>query len=204
MEQKNDKNREYKVTLYSKQMFFFFLIVSGNYISEIFSCNIQKQFTENRLVKHILGIMTMYFFVTFVDEDKYQKPIFSFLTAICLYIWFIIISITANNYTIIIISILFLIYVSNNVFNYYIRTSENQSKIEKISENKKYLQIFLFVISIMITLYGFFIYLGQKKIEYGKKFSYQTFFLGTVKCKYNGIGKQKKIDNLSYIYKSFN
>ena len=65
MEEKNKEITESKYVLLSKQLFFFFLIVSGNYIGQLLSCNIQHKFTTNRYSTHILGLMTMYFFVTF-------------------------------------------------------------------------------------------------------------------------------------------
>ena len=198
-----EKNKERfldKIPLYSKELFFFFLIVSGNYIAEIFSCNIQKKFSQDRITKHLLGLMTIYFFVTYVDEDKFRKPIWAFVTAFSLYIWFIMISLTAHKYTMVIIIIIFFIYLTNNVFNYYENQEErNKEKFKEIKKYKQILQLFLFIISIIITIYGFIVYLGQKKTEYGKKFDLKTFFMGTTQCKFNGLGKKKIQDDIFYI-----
>ena len=198
-----EKNKEGfldKIPLYSKELFFFFLIVSGNYIAEIFSCNIQKKFSQDRITKHFLGLMTIYFFVTYVDEDKFRKPIWAFLTAFALYIWFIMISLTAHKYTLIIISIIFFIYVSNNIFNYYANENKNDNQeLEKIKKNKQIFQLVLFIIAIIMTIYGFLVYLGQKKTEYGKNFNFKTFFMGTSQCKFNGLGKKKVLDDAFYI-----
>ena len=200
MEKKNPEEKTQRlIPLYSKQLFFFFLIVSGNYISEIFSCHIQQQFTNNRTVKHILGLMTMYFFVTFVDEKHFIKPLWAVFTAIFLYIWFILISVTSHNYTLIIIGLLFLIYVSNNVINHNILEETDENKIKKIKRHKRNIQLLLFIVAILLTLYGTIVYIGQKKLEYGKKFNYSTFFLGTPNCKYNGLGREKSLDDLAYI-----
>ena len=50
-----------------------------------------------------------------------------------------------------------------------------------------------------MTIYGFLVYIGQKKIEYGKKFNFKTFFMGTSQCKFNGLGKKKVLDDTFYI-----
>ena len=53
------------VSQMSKQLFFFILIISGNYLGELFTCGTQRLFQNNMYIKHLLGLMTMYFFVTF-------------------------------------------------------------------------------------------------------------------------------------------
>ena len=48
MENKDKKEVEKadnQYSLISKQLFFFFLIVSGNYIGQLLSCNIQQKFS---------------------------------------------------------------------------------------------------------------------------------------------------------------
>ena len=163
MEDKNKKIKDNHYALISKQLFFFFLIVSGNYIGNLLSCNIQHKFMTNRYTTHILGLMTMYFFVTFVDEDKFQYPMLAIFTAIGLYLWFIIISLTAHKYTMVIIILIFSIYISNNIFDYYLKKEENKIKFEHLNKFKYYLQSGLLIISIMVTIYSFLIYLSKKK-----------------------------------------
>ena len=204
MEETKIENKNHNmIALYSKQIFFFFLVISGNYISEIFSCNIQKHFSNNRIIKHILGFMTIYFLVILVDEKHFLTPSSTFITTIFLYIWFILISVTSHKYTLIIIGLIFLIYLSNNIISYTIEKETDQNKIKNIKNKTKQFHLFLFIISILLTLYGCIIYMGQKKMEYGKKFNYSTFFLGVSNCKFNRSYKYTKLNDLSYIRKSF-
>ena len=42
------------------------------------------------------------------------------------------------------------------------------------------------IMSYILLVSGFFIYLGQKKLEYKDKFSYFTFLLGKTECKDSG------------------
>tara|TARA_Y100000991_G_scaffold215018_1_gene204193 strand:+ start:520 stop:1134 length:615 start_codon:yes stop_codon:yes gene_type:complete len=201
MEEKNKNIKDNNYALLSKQLFFFFLIVSGNYIGNLLSCNIQYKFMTNRYTTHILGLMTMYFFVTFVDEDKFQNPTIAILTAMGLYLWFIIISLTAHKYTMMIIILIFSIYISNNIFDYYLKKEENKIKFEYLNKIKYYLQSGLLIISIIVTFYSFLIYLSKKKIEYGKKFRYSTFFFGVPQCHFNDMGRRKPLSELQYLKK---
>ena len=53
--------------------------------------------------------------------------------------------------------------------------------------------------SILLTLFGFFVYLGEKKIEYKKNFSYITFIFGAPTCR--GITKNKNtVNSLKHIF----
>ena len=53
--------------------------------------------------------------------------------------------------------------------------------------------------SIEVTLFGFLVYLGEKKIEYKKNFSYITFLFGAPACR--EITKHKNtINSLKLIF----
>jgi len=82
------------IYLASKQLFFFILIISGNYLGELFSCRTQKLFTNNMIVKHILGIMTMFFFVTLIDDGDSKNDLNTIYISLGLYILFVLISLT--------------------------------------------------------------------------------------------------------------
>ena len=60
-------------------------------------------------------------------------------------------------------------------------------------------QSILVTLSFILTIFGFFVYMGNKKKEYGKKFSYITFILGNV----GYVGKSPKdnfLDDLSHCF----
>tara|TARA_Y100000589_G_C26900137_1_gene525912 strand:+ start:126 stop:719 length:594 start_codon:yes stop_codon:yes gene_type:complete len=192
-------------SLLVKQLFFFNLIVAGNYIGETLSCNIQKLFRENVYARHTLGLMTMYFFVVFVDNKHAYSPFQTLYITLALYIWFLLISRTDKKYTIIILSLLFLIYVINHSKEYYkdhsddhnTNISPNQLKFIKITTN------ILFITAIILTVYASILYLGEKKIEYKKNWSIPRFIFGTQNCKFNDMGRFKKLNEKSYLKKAF-
>ena len=87
------------------------------------------------------------------------------------------------------------IYVINNISTYYVEIEENTDTKKTIATYTKNAQITIFTSAIILTLYGFLIYLSQKKMEYGNKFTYLTFFMGTKQCKFDGMGKITGIAN---------
>ena len=69
-------------------IFVFVLIVSGNYLGELFPCRVQKIFNSNMYVKHTLGFLTLLFFVALtIPELKEQENFLGYTTLI--YLWFI-------------------------------------------------------------------------------------------------------------------
>ena len=78
-----------------------------------------------------------------------------------------------------------------------IRRYENSLKAKNISEDEKYyrlkkfkiniklqnIEFFLFIISLIILIYGVFVYGKEKRIEYKKTWDTKKFIFGTSKCK---------------------
>ena len=51
-----------------KGLLFFYLIISGNFIGDLLSCRIKELFTNNLYIKHIISLLSLYFFVIISDE----------------------------------------------------------------------------------------------------------------------------------------
>lgn len=187
-------------SIFAKQLFIFILIVSCNYMKEIMSCSIQDKLNDSMMLKHILALMTMYFFVTMIHDVHANNPFYSLLIAFGLYIWFIILSRTNRNVLLYIILILFIMYILNIYTQYYKQKENNIQTIDRLYVVNKV----LFIISILLTIYGFVLYLGYKKYNYGKKFNYYTFFIGSVKCKFKHLNEKLSFNHIDYIKKAFN
>ena len=72
-------------------IFVLFLIISGNYLGELFPCKIQKYLTKNVYLKHCIGLLTLIFFVVFTDSDSEQENFKDIvLGSIKLYILFLL------------------------------------------------------------------------------------------------------------------
>ncbi len=172
-------------------IFIFTLIISGNYIGELFPCKIQRILSKNMFLKHFLGLMTLYFFaVITVPELKTIKGLFisSFL-----YILFLINAKTNYKIWIAVMLIYAFLYLTNmfrDEILSYISVIHNNSSLQnnninsintlKIINGFEWLCV---IISLLLTITGSLIYIGEKKIEYGKKFSWFTFWTGNPKCR---------------------
>jgi len=163
-------------------VFVFVLILSGNYLGQLFPCRVQSLFANSMVVKHILGFLTLLFFVTLtIPEIKKQPNLFGNTSLI--YLWFIVMS--KCYYTIWflvfgIIGIIYLLRMYKEGLEKEKVTEKEKQQIELIDTTNKYLA----ATSIVSTISGFLIYMGAKKLEYKKKFNYMDFILGKPRCRH--------------------
>ena len=196
------------------------VLMSANYLGELFPCRVQKVFSNNMIVKHILGFLSLMFFVVLTRPNLYTSTnfvyisilfygFFMFLSKLNYVIWFLVFGIFAVIY---VLQIYLNQIESENQINRNkigdntvspddddkMPTQNITEKIEMIKDSQKY----LFLSSIPITIIGFIHYLGEKKIEYGVKgFNYNNFLFGKPKCKEYSPEYKGFIDTIMYAFK---
>ncbi len=201
--QKNEENNDFLSTknfiLVQKGMLFFFLIISGNYIGELLSCRTQKLFSQSMYSKHIIALLSLYFFVI-VSDSKLQKynPIITFFGTILIYVYFLCMAKVESKYFLYSLILLTILAFTQVYKDYLEDNKENLSDFEKNIQNKiNLIQKILIGITFFVTLIGLLIYLGMKKIEYGNQFTYPLFFLGKSSCSNNLLGNLKTIKEVN-------
>lgn len=179
--------QNYIINLNIFSVFTFILIVSANFLSEIFPCRVRYMLRHNIYIKHLFGILTMVFFVV-LSIDKNKSTFDIGLNSFLLYILFILISKT-HWYTFFIIlfilSIAFFINIEKNRSKQLLNDGDEKTNkiINERIKNYDYQTIIIYIITIFITIIGVLLYMGEKKLEYKNKFDYITFFMGKVICK---------------------
>ena len=161
-------------------IFLFMIIIFGDYIGKMFPCGFQKLFDRNIYCKYILAFFILFIAIILssktLAENKNVLLLFG-ITCI-LYIWFLFMTKMNVYFFISLIIILFILY---GYIQYY-----DTNKLEN-KDKKKYniITLIFFILAIVITVIGFLLYYGEKKYEYKKMFSWNTFFFDTVKCNHN-------------------
>ena len=166
-----------------KSIFIFYLIISANFVANIFGCSARKLFSDNMIIKHLIGFFTLYYFVvledpykdTDTDEYIYFKKIG---VTILIYLIFLISSRTRDNYFITFIILLIIIFFLNNYIN-SLNQITYKNRIDTINTIINYISL----VSICVILIGFISYYFEKKKQYNSSFKYITFILGTKECK---------------------
>lgn len=167
-------------------IFIFILIISANFLAELFPCRLQYMLRNNMLLKHIFGFFTLIFFVT-LSVSSENKNIYNIIkNSFFLYILFILITKSNSSVFYFILIFLGITYIINILKEEEIEKNKNSNKdADKYDYIKIYNNItyFLYILIIILILFGVLIYMGEKKIEYKNTFNYFTFFLGKSSCK---------------------
>ena len=170
-------------------VFTLILMISGNYLGELLPCRIRHLFTTSVVIKHIMAYLTILFFASLTDPYHNQDMDKTILTSVMLYLVFVLLSNTITE------SFFFCMFLGAFIFitTMYkkkltlkaetMKNTDEREKIEKRISKLKKINLFGVRIFLVVAVTGFIMYFSEKKIEYGDKFSYNKFLLGTVNCK---------------------
>jgi len=172
-------------------IFVFILIISANFLAEIFPCGLQEVLRNNMIIKHTFGFFTMIFFVVLSYKNKNKNIYDIIIKSFGLYLFFIVISRCEIHFFYFILIFLGITYIINilkhDTIKEEINKKEDKNK-KRHEENNKKMMIYdnmtfiLYILIILSTFFGLLISMGEKKIEYKKKFNYFTFFIGKHRC----------------------
>jgi len=185
-------------------VFILFLIISSNYIGELFPCRIQDVLMGNVIMKHFVAFLTLLFFVLIVEPSMNMKFKELIYNSSMMYLVFLVLINNSLSFfvaSIIILGVLYIIHLnkveirttlSKDTGNEEEKEGKEQEGKEDgavIKHSEKMLSMFEQMSNILTYLFagvvslGFIIYMGEKKIEYGKTFSYLTFIFGKPSCR---------------------
>lgn len=188
-------------------IFIFILIISGNFLAQLFPCKLQDELNSNMYLKHIFGLFTMIFFVTLAAPVK-DKHIYSVsIKSVFLYVLFMLITkvnvkmfypiilLLGVTYIIILLKDFEISKTNNALLSKEATINENSDATKndqiEIEQNNTLLQTYdniiyySYITIFLLTIVGVLAYMGEKKIEYKHKFKYVTFFLGKTICKHS-------------------
>jgi hypothetical protein len=162
-------------------IFTLYLIISGNFTAQLLGCSVQRTLNESIYIKHLLGFMTMYFFVVLANSNFNLKtnPRILLLYTLLFYTIFILTTKMDFKWWIIFIIGLSIIYILE------VNKSHQSTPNEEKQELEKYQTYLIYFVAVVILL-GVLVYYGKKKAEFGSDFNNIIFFLGkTPTCAFN-------------------
>ena len=156
-----------------------YLIISANFMVPLFSCDLQSLIIDNIIIRHMIGFLTLLFFVRLTGPGKssFQNII---TDSVILYLWFIASTKITSEFLYIVLSltaVYFILYI-------YETTNESENKKDKkVTENIELAKYWISRLLGLIIIIGVILYYGEKRLEYKKDFDLMTFIFGKVKCK---------------------
>ena len=163
---------------YTKGLFLLILTISGAFIGETLSCKTRKLLTENIYAKYLVTLFVIFFAVDFTD-NKNLSPLDNFISALKIFILFIIFTRMSLPFTIVAFLGVVSLYVMNEYIDYY--ESDKEKNQEIIHKLNKVNNILLYVL-IFIIIVGFLLYANKQYREHKKDFSILKFIFGVLKC----------------------
>ena len=165
-------------------LFVLFMIIGGNFLAPLFPCKLQRMLTNNMYVKHVLGLLTLIFFVELADVGSEMTLGQTFVSSIMLYIWFILTTAMEAKVFMALV-VLFAVMYSLRIYLNQLDKEATPDSIRLTTKLRK-LEEYMYYLSIVLTLFGVIAYYGRKKSELGRVFSLTKFFLGKATCKGTG------------------
>jgi len=168
---------EQDIPLYT--IFILILIISANFLGQLFPCKIQRILDCNIYIKHIFSFLTLMFFVILSAPIGGSMKVNDILIkGFILYILFIILTKTNHIVFLIIIILLGVLYLLVLKIN-EIKDSNNKELEDRLNVIYNYISYLILILLII----GFLMYMGEKKIEFKNKFEYSKFIFGIPYCR---------------------
>lgn len=174
----------------SSAVFVLYLIIGADCLPKLLLCRLQKLLENNMLVTHVIGFMTLHFFVTIVQDSQQADlhPLIMLGTSFIYYLIFILSSRTHYYFLLTAIALMFCMFVMGSTKTYYQKKLDEHKIANKELPQYKFLEyydIIIYTIGIMIVILlvaGNIYYFIEKRYEYQNNWSWKKFILGNVHC----------------------
>jgi hypothetical protein len=168
-------------------LFVLYLLISANFLAELYGCRLQALLRSSMLMKHVLGIMTLLFFGVMADPTIADRPVLHALAVgVAMYAIFIMTIRTHLKVMLAVLCMLLGIYLLSLYRKRRDATQRDSSHIQMA-------QVILVALAGAVTLGGFVAYAMDKQSEYGNQFDWGTFILGKPACRGNDLPSRRVV-----------
>ena len=157
-----------------KGIFLIILAEYGNFVADTVGCNTQKFLSENILAKQFIIIMIIYFSINFTSDTD-VNPTINIIKALLVWCGFLMFNKMNLTFTITAFVLLVIVYIIDNYNQYYKIQKKNTDKLDKIQQ-------YIYMLSAVLIISGFLIYLSKKYVEYKDVWSNIDFIFGKNSC----------------------
>jgi len=180
-------------------LFIFYLFLGRGFLESILGCQFRRVLSRSRALKHFFGVITLFFFIVFTQKTAVNTPLWSLLMSGIIYFWFIISANIDAKYFFIFLGLISIIFINEAIIKEYYLRQNTGDFMKKYYEKIDYINKYVLLSALLITIYGSLVYLGKKRCEYKKNWSWIKYIFGKNKCKFNFEGKGCKKTELQYL-----
>ena len=172
-----------------------YLVISSNFLGNLFGCRIQQLFANNMPMKHLLAFLTVFFLIVISNPPEGYTIHQTLVLTTAIYAWFFLTTKMHISFWIPMILAVFLAFVL------YTYKKEAKTDLSKERQNMmEKIQTVAILFAGILTVIGVAAYYGEKKLEYDADFDATTFWLGKPDCKY-ATPPSSISDSLSAIFR---
>lgn len=169
-------------------LFVLYLMVSFNFIPEIFGCHLQLWLKNSFWMKHLIGLLTVFFFINVTTTSVPWDLGIKFGFSLVLYVLFMFSNKSEYASQIGFVVIIFVMYIIQLVRDQIKKSVEGKEgeDVDKMLKHVKvlgYIQGGLFCSAMFMIAVGHMMYIGKKKMEFKGNFRYLDMLKGSVECK---------------------
>ena len=166
-------------------LFLVFLSIMGGFGYRLLTCPLQDKLSNHPIFRQIAFFVVILFTTSFLDDGK-TNPLIHLKNATIVYLFFTLFTKSTLRYSIIIFFLFVIIYISHTYqkyFQYKIDQKDpNSHSYQNFINTLNNLNNFLIIISVILLLIGFYNYIIKKQKQYGKKFNFTKFLIGSRNC----------------------
>ena len=147
----------------------FYLALAGNYLGDLFSPQMQRLFTNNRWMKHVIGLTTMSVSVVYGAGISEMNRMAAY-TVVC-YIMFLLSTKMDVQWNMLLLALLLGGYIINNNSKNLVGDAEDSAEAK--AQIKKYgkEQDRILIVMLVVTLIGTALYARRQSIDHGANFN---------------------------------
>jgi len=162
-----------------------YVIMVSSFLEPLFSCDLQRLFTESIVAKHILGIISTFFLITLTNEDEIRSLPEMFKTTGIIYGMYILSIKSKARFALLMLGTLTadqILRVQINIINK--RDTEKLARDGDLALKNKLIKVRAALTWVIVALIvgGMLHYYIRARLEFGDQFSTVAFFAGTKKC----------------------
>lgn len=164
-----------------KILLIFYLLVGNGSLESLLSKDWRNMINENRLIKHLVGLVTMITLASLFMEGTMDN-LSIFIYSVIGYTWFVFSTKLDVHWNVIIILLLFSAYMYENSLKLQDSFIDKDKimTIEEKDKKKNYIikkRNYIFIGIFSITIFGMILYSKEKKVQYGGGYSLVNFLL---------------------------
>lgn len=164
-----------------------YFLVSVNFLfnkMKDFSCHVQTIVNKNLVAKHGLNILAVFFVLVLFTRSLPVHPLILIGLTFVMYVFFLLI--TKCDYKFLTGFLLCMVIVFYIEAHKLYKVTQEPQNAEAIKEKYSAMQMYIQILSIVLVLFGFVIYIGQHAREYKDTWNWKKFWIGVAKCSENG------------------